>query len=163
MEIIRAIWRNVVDLLVLNLILVPFMVLAPVGLVVLPLVLIAKNSNDDFSGLAQLFLWTAPLSCAFWTLVYSQWSGAMAWQRMGRVKTWRRDRGGFLHTATQATAWMFFGLFGSYLSEIAFLIAFHFVPWSVSGAPRLTLWFGTFPFACYAPLFTTWAWRRRYV
>ncbi len=68
---IRAIWRNVVGLLVLNLILVPFMVLAPIVLVVLPLVLIAKNPNDDFSGLAQTFFWTAPPSCAFWTLVYT--------------------------------------------------------------------------------------------
>jgi hypothetical protein len=155
MEIIKAIWRNVVELLVLTLILA----LAPVGLVVLPLVLIATNPNDDFSRLAQLFVWTAPLSCAFWTLVYSQWSSAMVWQRMGRLKTWRRDHGGFLRTVTRATVWMFFGLFGSFLSEIAF----RFVPWSVSGAPRFMLWFGTFPFACYAPLFATWAWRRRHV
>lgn len=70
-EIIKAIWRNVVELLVLNLILAPFMVLARVGLVILPLVLIAKNPNYDFSGLALLFVWAAPLSCAFWTLVYS--------------------------------------------------------------------------------------------
>ena len=160
---IRAICRNVVELLVLNLILVPFMVLAPIVLVVLPLVLIAKNPNDDFSGLAQTFFWTAPLSCAFWTLVYSQWSSPAAWQRMGRLRTWRRDHGGFLRTVTRATLWMYFGLFGSFLSEIAFLIAFRFVPWSVSGAPRFMLWFGTFPFACYAPLLATWAWRRRYV
>lgn len=98
MEIIRANWRNAVELLVLNLILVPFMVLAPVGLVVLPLFLVAKNPSDDFSGLAQLFVWTVALSCAFWTLVYSHWSSAMAWQCMGPLKTWRRDHGGLLHS-----------------------------------------------------------------
>jgi hypothetical protein len=138
-QIIRAIWRNVVELQVLNLILVPFMAVAPVVLVALPLVLIAKNPN------------------------YSQWSSAMAWQRMGRLKTWRKDHGDSLRTVTRATVWMFFGLFGSFLCEIAFLIAFCFVPWSASGAPRFMLWFGGFPFACYAPLFATWAWRRGHV
>ena len=44
--------------------------------------------------------------------------------------------------------------------ESEFLIAFHFVPWSVPGAPRFMLWSGNFPFVCYAPLFATCAWRR---
>lgn len=35
---------------------------------------------------------------------------------------------------------------GSFLRDIAFLIAFHFVPWSVSGAPRFMPWFGNFLF-----------------
>ena len=160
---IRAIWRNIVNLLVLNLILVPFMVLAPLVLVLLPLVLIAKNPNDDFSGLAQLFVWTAPLSCAFWTLVYSQWSSAMAWQRMGRLKTWRRDHGGLLVTVTKAMLWMLFGLFGSFLSEIAFLIAFRLAVPTLVTSGALYAWFVLFPFSTYAPLFATWAWRRRYV
>ena len=160
---IRAIWRNIVELLVLNFILVPFMVLAPLVLVVLPLVLIAKNPNDDFSGLAQLFVWTAPLSCAFWTLVYSQWTSVRAWQRMGRLKTWRRDHGGLLVTVTKAMLWMLFGLFGSFLSEIAFLIAFRLAVSTLVTSGALYAWFVLFPFSTYTPLFATWAWRRRYV
>ncbi len=50
MEIITAIWRHLIKLLILNLILVPFMVLAPAILVVLPLVLIFDNPSGDFSG-----------------------------------------------------------------------------------------------------------------
>ena len=137
---------------------------APVVLAALPLVLIAKNPNDDFSGLAQLFFWTAPLSCAFWTLVYSQWSSARAWQKMGRLHEWREDHGGLLVTVTKATAWMFLGLFGSFLCEIAFLIAFRRVPYAMfDGTARLRLWFALFPLACYFPLVPTWLWRRRHV
>ena len=107
--------------------------------------------------------WFGPLSAAFWILVYSQWSSARAWQRMGRLHEWRRDHGGLLVTVTKATAWMFLGLFGSFLCEIAFLIAFRRVPYAMfDSAARLRLWFALFPLACYFPLFAAWAWRRRH-
>ena len=164
MEMIRAIWRNVVELLVFILILVPCMTVAPVGLVVLPLVLIAKNPNDDFAGLAQIFFWTAPLSCAFWTLVYSQWSSTMAWRRMGRLKDWRDDHGGLSRTVSRACGWMVFGLFGSFAAQVAFLPAFHALPRSVAdGAARRALWFVLFPLSTYAPLLAASFWRRRHV
>ena len=88
----------------------------------------------------------------------------MRWQRMGRLHDWRRDHGGLLVTVTKATAWMFLALFGSFLSEIAFLIAFRRVPYAMfDGTARLRLWFAVFPLACYFPLFATWVWRRRHV
>lgn len=102
---------------------------------------------------------TVPL----WPLLCREWSSAMAWQRMGRLHQWRRGHGGFQRTMTKATVWIFFGLFGSLHSEIAFLIAFRFIPSSVSGAPHFMLWFRPFSFLCYAPLFAIWAWTRRHV
>jgi hypothetical protein len=110
---------------------------------------------------ARLFFWFGPLSAGFWVLVYSQWSSAMAWQRMGRLHQWRSDHGGLLVTVTKATAWMFLGLFGSFLCEIAFLIAFRRVPYAMfDSTARLRLWSALFPLACYFPLFAAWAWRR---
>ena len=66
-------------------------------------------------GWAQACFSVGPLSAAFWTLVYSQWSSARAWQRMGRLHERRRDRGGLLVTVAKATAWMFLAVFGSFL------------------------------------------------
>jgi hypothetical protein len=59
---------------------------------------------------------------------------------MDRLHDWRRDHGGLLVTLTKATAWMFLGLFGSFLCEIAFLIAFRRVPHAMfDGTARLRL------------------------
>ena len=139
------------EMLLLNAVLLPPMLLFP-ALCLLPL--FAAHPDP---GWAQACFWFGPLSAAFWTLVYSQWSSARAWQRMGRLHEWRRDHGGLLVTVTKATAWMFLGLFGSFLCEIAFLIAFRRVPYAMfDSTARLRLWFALFPLACYSPLFATW-------
>jgi len=145
------------QMLLINILLLPPMLLFP-AICWLPLF-----ATHPEPGWAQACFWFGPLSAAFWTLVYSQWSSAMAWQRMGRLREWRRDHGGLLVTATKATAWMFLGLFGSFLCEIAFLIAFRRVPYAMfDGTARLRLWFTLFPVACYFPLFATWVWRRKH-
>lgn len=165
MELIRAIWRHLIKLLILNLILVPFMVLAPVGFVVLPLALIAAHPQDNFSGLAQFFVWTGPLSCAFWMLVSCHWQSVRQWRRMGRLNTWRQDHGGLLRTVTKATVYMFAGLFGSFCFEILFLCVFRFAPYSLfSSASRFALWFVLFLFSTFAPVILLWLvrwWRGR--
>jgi hypothetical protein len=157
MEIIKAILKHLIKLLILNLILVPFMVLAPAILVVLPLVLIFDNLSGDFSGLAQFFFWTGPLSCAFWMLVSCRWQSARQWQRMGRLDTWRQDHGGLLRTVAKATVYMFAGLFGSFFFEILFLIAFKFVLFEwFDSVSRYALWFALFPFSTFAPVILLW-------
>lgn len=153
MEIIKAIWRHLIKLLILNVILVPFMVLAPVGFVVLPLALIAAHPHDDFSGLAQLFVWVGPLSCAFWMLVSCHCHSVRQWQRMGRLDSGRQDHGGLLHTVTKATVYMFAGLFTWFFFEIVFLIAFRFMLFDwFDGASRFVLWFMLFPLSTFAPV-----------
>ena len=150
MAIITAIWRHLIKLLILNLILVPFMVLAPAILVVLPLVLIFDSPGGDFSGLAQFFFWTGPLSCAFWMLVSCHWPSVRQWQRMGRLDTWRQDHGGLLRTVAKATFYMFGGLVASFFFEMLFLSVFRFAPYSLfSSASRFALWFVLFPFATF--------------
>jgi len=159
-EILGAMWRSLIRMLVLNLILVPFMVLAPAIFVVLPLVLIVAHPHDNFSGLAQLFVWTGPLSCAFWMLVSCHWPSVRQWQRMGRLDSWREDHGGLLCTVTKATVYMFAGLFASFFFEILFLLAFRVVLFElVSGAARYVLWFALFPFSAFAPVILLWLWR----
>jgi len=134
--------------------------LAPALLVALPLYLLRQNPNENLAWLAQAFFWTAPLSAGFWVLVYSQWSSAHAWNKMGRLKQWRDDHGGFLCTIPRACGWLLFGIVGSFLCEVAFGFAFRFVPHCES---RLRLWMALFPFAAYFPLLPAWLWRRRHV
>jgi len=64
--------------------------------------------GDDYSVLAQICFWLGPLSANFWTLVYSQWSSARRWQRMGRLHEWRRDYRGIVRTVAKATLWLIF-------------------------------------------------------
>jgi hypothetical protein len=157
MEILKAIWRHLIKLLILNLILVPFMVLAPAILVVLPLLLILDNPSGDFPGLAQLFFWTGPLSCAFWMLWSCHWQSVRRWQRMGRLDTWRQDHGGLLRTVAKATIYLFAGLFGSFFFKILFLIAFRFLAFEwFDSASRYALWFALFPFSTFAPVILLW-------
>ena len=97
----KGIVRFLVRMLVLNIVLVPIMVLGPL-LYVIPFFCIAANPQDNFSGLAQLYFWLGPLSCAFWMLVSCHWQTVRRAQREGRLATWRESEGGMLHTVTKA-------------------------------------------------------------
>ena len=68
----NGIVRFLVRMIVLNIVLVPIMVLGPL-LYVIPFFCIVANPQDNFSGLAQLYFWLGPLSCAFWMLVSCHW------------------------------------------------------------------------------------------
>ena len=152
MEFLRGIARSLVGLIVLNIVLVPIMVLGPL-LYVIPLFCIAANPQDNFSGLAQLYFWVGPLSCAFWMLVSCHWPTVRRAQREGRLATWRESEGGIVCTVTKAFAYMVVGLFGSFFFEIAFLVVFSFRP----GNPyRDMLWFTILPFATFAPVILLW-------
>jgi len=137
------------QMLLINAVLLPPMLLFPA-------ICLTLAAHPDHLA-AQLCFWFGPLSAGFWVLVYSQWSSAMAWQRMGRLHHWRSDHGGFAHTLPRACGWLFFGIVGSFAAEVIFAFAFRLVP-----GGTLKLWLTLFPFACYFPLFVTWAWRRRH-
>jgi hypothetical protein len=99
---------------------------------------------------AQFLFWTGPWSCCFWVLIYSVLSGSKFWLGAEHVRQWRREQGGLLVSSMKATAWMFFGLVGSYAAE--FLMLFLVRP-SASGRALL-------PAATYSPIFICWCWRR---
>jgi hypothetical protein len=169
MEIIRAIWRSLIRMLILNAILVPFMVLGPVVFFVLPLALIYHNPDASYTWLAELFVFTAPLSCAFYMLVSTHWHSVRQWQREGRDlrvmgSKWREAHGGIVRTCWKSIKYMVGGLFASYFFEILFLIAFKYCRSNGSTArlARYALWFVLFPFACFAPVILLWLvrWRR---
>lgn len=88
-----------------------------------------------------VFFFAAPFTCAVWTLLASVLIGSRFWLGAGAVKAWRAARGGYMRSAAKSTAWMFFGLFGSYAVEFAVVL---FLP--ASPLSR-TL----FPFAAYSP------------
>lgn len=99
-------------------------------------------------GGAEFVFWTTPFSAAVLTLIYSQWSSAHRWNRMGRLKQWRADHGGIAVTVSRATGWMFFGLFGSYACETAVILATRSAAW--------------LPLGAYCPLALCWLWRRKH-
>ena len=152
MEFLKGIARSLVGLIVLNIVLVPIMVLGPL-LYVIPFFCIVANPQDNFSGLAQLYFWVGPLSCAFWMIVSCHWPTVRRAQREGRLATWRESEGGMLHTVTKAAVYMFAGLFASLFFEITFLVVFNFRP----GNPyRDMLWFAILPFMTFAPVILLW-------
>jgi hypothetical protein len=154
----KGIVRFLVRMLVLNIVLLPLMVLGPL-LYAIPFFCIAANPQDNFSGLAQLFFWLGPLSCAFWMLVSCHWPTVRRAQREGRLETWREDAGGYSHTIPIAFAFMLLGLFGSFFFEITFLVVFRFRPGNPYGE---MLWFALLPFATFAPVLLLWLcrWQR---
>ena len=96
---------------------------------------------------AMFVFWAAPWSCAFWTLIYSTLSG-VPWRDGGAaVRRKREADGGLLVASMRATAWMCFGLAGSYVAE-GLLI------WTTRS---LSAWL---VLASYSPLFVCWCWRR---
>jgi hypothetical protein len=148
----KGIVRLLVRMLVLNMVLVPIMVLGPL-LYVIPFFCIAANPQDNFSGLAQLYFWVGPLSCAFWMLVSCHWQTVRRAQREGRQATWRESEGGIVCTVLKAFGYMVLGLFGSFFFEITFVVVFRFS----SGDPhRDMLWFTILPFVTFAPVILLW-------
>jgi hypothetical protein len=75
------------EMLLLNILLVPPMVLFPA-------ICLTLAAHPDPLA-AQLCFWFGPLSAGFWVLVCSQWSSALAWQRMGQLHQWPTGHGGF--------------------------------------------------------------------
>jgi hypothetical protein len=152
MEFLKGIAKGLVELVVLNIVLVPIMVLGPL-LYVIPFFCIVANPQDNFSGLAQLYFWVGPLSCAFWMLVSCHWPTVRRAQREGRLATWRESEGGIVCTVLKAFAYMVLGLLGSFVFEITFLVVFSFRP----GNPyKDMLWFAILPFATFAPVLLLW-------
>jgi len=152
MEIIRTIWTYLIKLVVLNLLLMPFMLLAPVIFFGFPLFLTWRNPHGDFSGLAQLCFWLGPVSCAFWMLISCHLETVRWANREDRLETWRDAEGGIARTVTKATAYMFAGLFGSYFFELALLLIFVLLRFRCS----LGLRFALLPFATFAPVILLW-------
>jgi hypothetical protein len=152
MEFLKGIAKSLVELLVLNIVLVPIMVLGPL-LYVIPFFCIVANPLDNFSGLAQLYFWLGPLSCAFWMLVSCHWPTVRRAQREGRLATWRESEGGIVCTILKAFVYMVLGLLGSFVFEITFVVVFRFR----RGNPyRDMLWFAILPFATFAPAILLW-------
>ena len=131
------------EMLLLNILLVPIMAFMP--LVCVPLVRSPQG--------AQAVFWLGPLSAWFYTLVYSQWSSAMVWQRAGRLKQWRADHGRIFRTVPRACGWLFGAIFFSYAAE--FLMLFLVRP-SASGRALL-------PVFTYSPVALCWVCRRFHV
>ena len=158
----KGILRFLTQMLVINIVLVPLMVLGPL-LYVIPFFCIAANPQGSFSGLAQLYFWLGPLSCAFYMLVSCHWPTVRKAQREGRLSTWRETEGGMVRTVAKSTFYMFGGLFASYVFEVLFVLAFSHVPYGVvSGVSREFLAFAIFPFATFAPVILLWMrrWQR---
>jgi hypothetical protein len=152
MEFFKGIAKSLVGLIALNIVLVPIMVLGPLFYVI-PFFCIAANSQDNFSGLAQLYFWLGPLSAAFWMLLSCHWPTVRRAQREGRLENWRESEGGTACTVLKAFVYMVLGLLGSLVFEITFLVVFSFRP----GNPyRGMLWFAILPFATFAPVLLLW-------
>ena len=68
-----------------------------------------------------------------------------------RMREWREDHRGFIHSKLRATAWMFGGLFFSHLAEFLLLAV------ARRAARPLP------PASTYSPVFFWWLWRRSHI
>ncbi len=99
----------------------------------------------------QIVFWVGPWTCAVWVLLVSQLVGSRFWLGAAHVRAWRAAHGGYLATSLKATAWMFFGLIGSYACEL--VVIFLLSP------SRLAI--RLFPLSTYAPVLLALAWCSR--
>jgi hypothetical protein len=148
----KGIVRFLIRMFVLNIVLIPLMALGPLFYVI-PLLCVAANPQENFSGLAQLYFWLGPLSAAFWMLVSCHWQTVHRARLEGRLATWRETEGGIVCTVLKAFVYLVLGLLGSFVFEITFLVVFRLRP----GNPyRDMLWFLILPFSTYAPVLLLW-------
>src|SRR6516162_9197042 len=71
--------------------------------------------RDPIGG--QIFFWTAPWPCAFWSILAYNLIGSKFWRGREAVEEWRARRGGYLRSVAKGTGWMFASLFFSYACE----------------------------------------------
>lgn len=153
----KALFAYITRLIVLNIVLIPLMMFGPL-FYVLPLLLVVIVPNMSVSCLAELYFWLGPLSCAFYMCVSCHWQTVRRAQREGRLKNWRDSEGGVAHTVAKATIYMFGGLFGSFLTEFAYLLVWRFALQPFLGIDEIgkLAYFAILPFATYAPVLLLW-------
>ena len=101
--------------------------------------------RDPVGG--QMFFWTAPWTCAFWSILAYNLIGSKFWRGREAVEEWRARRGGYLRSVAKGTAWMFASLFFSYACEFAYIFlmspspaAMQFLPAATYAPVAFTFW-----------------------
>jgi hypothetical protein len=94
-----------------------------------------------------MFFWTAPWTCAFWSILAYNLIGSKFWRGREAVEQWRARRGGYLRSVAKGTAWMFASLFFSYACEFAYIFlmspspaAMQFLPAATYAPVAFTFW-----------------------
>jgi hypothetical protein len=130
---------------------------APVVELLLPQLLIAHNSRN-LDQLKTLFLLANPLFVMLWMGILCHYHSLRLWKTEDRdmgphASNWREAQGGWLCTLSKSFGFMALGLFGTLVCDKLFMIAFRlYVPHSIHGAVRQSLWFALLPLAAFAPV-----------
>jgi len=120
---LKSIAKGLAGLIILNLILVPLMVMAPVTYFVAPFYVIAHSDGGNISSFTIPYMCLGPLVSAFWMLVICHWRTVRRYRiENGTTKGWREAEGGWTHTMAKSIGFMFAGLFGSVLTEVVFAV-----------------------------------------
>src|SRR5271163_1686288 len=97
---------------------------------------------------AVVYMFAGPFACAIWMVFICHWDSVRQWQRMGRIKTWRQDHGGYVRTIGKSLWFMISGFFGSAVAEGVLTYTAH----RMSVIPgHLMLFFAVAPLAVFAP------------
>jgi len=122
-------------------------------------VLVIQNPQGGFDFFDQIFiLLLTPLSVGLWMAFLCHWHSIRQWQRMGKPtgtfgSEWREAHGGRIHTSLKSVGFGLFGIFGSFVCEILYMLAFRYGVFN-----SLLL----FPFAAYTPVLVLLYKRRNY-
>jgi hypothetical protein len=98
---------------------------------------------------AVVYLLVGPLACAIWMVFICHWHTVRRARKEERLRTWRRDEGGYIRTVGKSFCFMIAGFFGSALAESVLTYTAH----RVSLIPKhLMLFCVVAPFAVFAPV-----------
>src|SRR5208337_4258720 len=142
--------KKVGEVILMNIAILGFLLLAPVIYLTLPFILIVAGPNGKHNGLAFIYMLLGPFAASAWTIITRMVS---RYRRITADGTpYERSWKG----VGIACGWMVVGFIVSVVTECVFLGLWH-CPSSGSEADW-TLWFAVAPFATFAPVLIGWAW-----
>ena len=147
MEILKSLFRSIMELIVINIVLILFFGSAPLLYLTVPFWVILRHKS--VADMTTIYMLTGPFACGFWMTVICHWQTVRLAQAQGRVKNWRDSEGGMFCTVGKSVVFMVMGWFGSALAEFAFCGAAGNLLHSTTG--RLEF-FAMAPVAVFAPV-----------
>jgi len=147
--------KKVGEVILMNIAILGFLLLAPVIYLTLPFILIVAGPNGKHNGLAFIYMLLGPFAASAWTIITRMMS------RYRRITADGTPYERSLKGVGIACVWMVVGFVVSAAAEFLFLLVWR-VPRS-GDATEWTLWFAVAPLVTFSPVLLGllgWAWRK---
>jgi hypothetical protein len=149
-----GILRKVGEVILMNIAVLGFLLLAPVIYLTVPFILIALEPSGKNNGLAFIYMLLGPFAASAWMVIT---------RMVSRYRRLTADGAPYqrsLKGVGIACIWMVVGFFGSAGAEFFFLLVWR-VPRSTDAGDWLA-WFAVAPFVTFCPVILGWVLRNRW-